>query len=230
MSRLTIKALTFDVFGTILDLTRSLTPVFRQFLSEHSSSLDAVQAWEQFRSRQRIEQYQDNLLMLGHCGYLQAVRRAFLYTLRRNGVAFTDEDIEDFIESWKELKPFKDAKEGLTKLKKKYRLVVLSNGEDWFLQHLTENQIDFEFDEVISVQRVGVFKPHPAVYRACAKVLSSEPSELMMVSSNSFDVMGARACGFQAAWVKRYDLPYEETVYKPTLIVKDFNELATELS
>lgn len=168
--------------------------------------------------------------MLGHCGYLQAVRRAFLYTLRRNGVTFTDEDIEDFIESWKELKPFKDTKEGLTKLKKKYQLVVLSNGEDWFLRHLAENQIDFEFDEIISVQRVGVFKPHPAVYRACAQILNSEPGELMMVSSNSFDVMGARASGFQAAWVKRYNLPYEETMHKPTLIVKDFHELATELS
>jgi 2-haloacid dehalogenase len=227
---MTIKALTFDVFGTVLDLAGSLTPVIERFLSEHGSSLDAVQAWEQFRTRQRIEQYQDNLLMLGHCGYLQAVRRAFLYTLRGNGVSFTDEDIERFIESWKELKPFEDAKEGLTKLREKYRLVVLSNGEDWFLRHLAENRINFEFDKIISVQTMGVFKPHPAVYRTCARILNSEPGELMMVSSNSFDVLGARACGFQAAWVKRYDLPYEETMYKPTLIVKDFHELATQLS
>lgn len=227
---MTIKALTFDVFGTVLDLAGSLTPVIERFLSEHGSSLDAVQAWEQFRTRQRIEQYQDNLLMLGHCGYLQAVRRAFLYTLRGNGVSFTDEDIERFIESWKELKPFEDAKEGLTKLREKYRLVVLSNGEDWFLRHLAENQINFEFDKIISVQTVGVFKPHPAVYRTCARILNSEPGELMMVSSNSFDVVGARACGFQAAWVKRYDLPYEENMHKPTLIVKDFHELTTQLS
>jgi 2-haloacid dehalogenase len=230
LPRLKIKTLTFDVFGTILNIAGSITPVIEQFLSEHDSSLDAVQVWKQFRTRQRIEQYQDNLLMLGHSGYLEAVRRAFLYTLRTNKITFTDEDIERFLESWKELKPFEDAEDGLTRLREKYQLVVLSNGEKWFLQHLAEKQIGFEFDKIISVQMVGVFKPHPAVYRTCARVLNSEPVELMMISSNSFDVMGARACGFQAAWVRRHDLPYEETTYRPTIIVRDFHELATSLS
>jgi 2-haloacid dehalogenase len=51
----------------------------------------------------------------------------------------------------------------------------------------------------------------------------------MMVSSNSFDVMGARACGFRGAWVERHGLPYEETTYRPDLVVKDFRELAATL-
>jgi len=168
--------------------------------------------------------------MLGHCGYLEAVRRAFLYVLRLNGTPFTHEEVDEFIESWKGLSPFEDAIEGLNQLKEQYRLVVLSNGEDWFLRHLAENQIRFQFDKIISVETVGVFKPHPAVYRTCARILDNEPRELMMVSSNSFDVMGARACGFQAAWIKRYNLPYEETLYKPTLEVKDFHELASTLT
>lgn len=229
MSGLGIKALTFDLFGTILDLTGSLTPVVRRFLQEHGSPLDPTQVWNQLRTRQRIEQYQDNLLMVGHGGYLEAVRRAFLYVLRLNAIPFTYKDVDDFLESWKDLTPFEDAVEGLRQLKERYQLVVLSNGEKWFLKHLVKNRVKFDFDKVISAQTVGVFKPHPAVYRACARILSSEPYELMMVSSNSFDVMGARACGFQAAWVKRYELPYEETPYKPTLVVKDFRELAVSL-
>lgn len=224
-----VKALTFDLFGTILDLSGSLTPVIQHFLLEHGSSLDPVQVWNQLRMRQRIEQYQDNLLMLGHCGYLEAVRRAFLYVLRLNSIPFTNGDIDSFIENWKDLIPFEDVLEGLDQLKRRYQLVILSNGEDWLLRHLVKNQVKFDFDRVVSAQSVGVFKPHPAVYRTCARTLGCEPYELMMVSSNSFDVMGARACGFQAAWVNRYGLPYEETPYKPTLIVEDFRELAVSL-
>jgi len=227
--RLKIKALTFDVFGTILDLSGSLTPTIHQILSSHDSTIDPASFWLQFRTRQRIEQYQDNLLMVGHCGYMEAVHRAFLYTLRLNKVPYTNEDVATFLDSWKNLQPFQDAVEGLKMLRDNYKLVILSNGEEWLLNHLVKNQIRFDFDKIISAQTAGAFKPHPAVYRTCARLLNSEPYELMMVSSNSFDVMGARACGFQAAWVNRYELPYEETPYRPTIIVKDFHELATHL-
>ena len=227
--RLKIKALTFDVFGTILNLSDSLTPTIQQILSNHGSTIDSASFWLQFRIRQRIEQYQDNLLMVGHCGYMEAVRRAFLYTLRLNKIPYTDEDVAVFLDSWKNLKPFKDVMEGLKMLRDNYKLVILSNGEEWLLNHLVKNQIRFDFDKIISAQTAGAFKPHPAVYRTCARLLNSEPYELMIVSSNSFDVMGARACGFQAAWVNRYELPYEETPYRPTIIVKDFHELATHL-
>ncbi|KON30317.1 haloacid dehalogenase [miscellaneous Crenarchaeota group-15 archaeon DG-45] len=226
----TPKALTFDLFGTILDLEGSLTPVIQRFLIGHGSSLEPTRLWRELRARQRIEQYQDNLLMLGHSGYLGAVRRAFRYVLNLNAIPFTDEEVQGFVESWKGLSPFEDAVEGLNRLRGRYRLVVLSNGEDWFLRHLLGERVGFEFDEVFSVERVGVFKPHPAVYRACARMLGREPHELMMVSSNTFDVMGARACGFQAAWVRRQELPYEETLLRPTLVVRDFLELSDSLS
>ncbi len=224
-----VKSLTFDVFGTILNLAGSMTPSIQRILSKHDVSLNAHQVWNQFRLRQRVEQYQDNLLMLGHSGYLAAVRRAILYVLRLNKIPFTQRDIDDYLEDWKRLTPFEDTLNGLTRLKAKYQLVVLSNGETWFLQHLAKNRIKFEFTKIISVQTVGVFKPHPAVYRAAARILKREPQEVMMISSNAFDVMGARACGFQAAWVKRQEEPYEETPYQPTLIVKDFRKLAAAL-
>ena len=217
------------MFGTILNLADSMTPSIRRILSKQGVSLDANQMWNQFRLRQRVEQYQDNLLMLGHSGYLAAVRRAIVHVFRLNKIPFAPQDIDDYIEDWKNLTPFEDALEGLTQLKEKYQLVVLSNGESWFLQHLAKNRIKFDFDQIISVQTVGVFKPHPAVYRTAVRILKSEPQEVMMISSNAFDVMGARSCGFQAAWVKRREGPYEETPYQPTLIVKDFRDLAAKL-
>jgi 2-haloacid dehalogenase len=85
------------------------------------------------------------------------------------------------------------------------------------------------FDDVISVNVMGVFKPHPAVYRRAAGILGLEMGECLMVSSNSFDVVGARACGFRGAYVNRYALPYEDTPYRPDVVVGDFTELADVL-
>lgn len=71
-----IKALTFDLFGTILDLGGSLIPHIAQFLKSKNAQISPARFWEQWRARQRIEQYQDNILMLGHSGYLETARRA----------------------------------------------------------------------------------------------------------------------------------------------------------
>lgn len=230
MSRFeSIRALTFDLFGTVLDLGGSLTPAIGRFLAEKGCSTDPAQFWQQWRYRQRIEQYQDSLVMLGHSGYLETARRAFVYVLRLNRVEPTTAEVEQFMRAWQQLKPFPDVVAALPRLASEFRLVALSNGDRSFLDHLVANRIKIDFDEVISVGVFGVFKPHPAVYRGAARILGLEPNEVMMVSSNSFDVMGARMCGNRGAFVNRYALPYEETPYVPDVTVKDFAELADAL-
>jgi 2-haloacid dehalogenase len=130
---------------------------------------------------------------------------------------------------WQQLEPFEDAVEGLNRLKGRYRLVGLSNGEQWFLEHLAKNRIRFDFDAIISVEKAEFFKPHPAVYRTAARILGVEPGEIMMVASHSFDIMGARACGFRGAYVNRYGLPFDETPFQPDLTLADFHQLADYL-
>ena len=225
-----VKALAFDVFGTVLDLGGSMTPPLARLLQEKGTRKAAAQLWAQWRHRQRIEQYQDTLLMLGHSGYLEAARRALVYTLWMNGVEATPAEVHQLMESWKDLLPYPDVAEGLRRLKGRYRLVALSNGDAWFLDHLVRNRIRFDFGGVISVDTVGVFKPHPAVYRRAAAIMELEPNQVMMVSSNSFDVLGARACAMRGAFVNREDLPYEDTRYLPDITVRDFSELADALA
>ena len=99
----------------------------------------------------------------------------------------------------------------------------------FFLAHLATNQVRWDFDDIISVDGAGAFKPHPSVYRRAAKILALEPGECLMVSANSFDVLGARACGFRAAFVNRRGLPYEDSLLQPDLIVRSFTELADAL-
>jgi len=227
--RLTIKALTFDLFGTVLDLGGSLTPFIANFLQDRETNLDPKRFWEQWRYRQRIEQYQDNIMMLGHSGYLETARRAFVYTLGLNGVPASREEVKEFMRAWQQLSPFPEVVPALERLKARYKLVALSNGEPQFLDHLVKNRIRWKFDEVISVQVVGAFKPHPGVYLRAAAILGLEVNECLMVSANSFDVMGARACGYRGAFVNRYSLPYEDTPYLPDMTVRNFTELADTL-
>ena len=76
---------------------------------------------------------------------------------------------------------------------------------------------------------VGKCKSHPSVYRFAAKKLGLEPGEIMMVASHAFDILGARHSGFRGAYVNRYDLPYDESEFKPDLTTKDFFELCSKL-
>jgi len=224
-----VKALTFDVFGTVLDLGTSLLPFISGFLKKKNAHVSPQKIWEDWRARQRIEQYQDTIMMLGHSGYLETSRRACVYTLALNGISASPEEVKELMTGWQRLSPFPEVRAALDRLKGRYRLVALSNGEPEYLAHLVKNRVQFEFHDTLSVNTVGAFKPHPAVYRRAALMLGLEVGQCMMVSANSFDVVGARACGFQAAFVNRYGSPYEDTPYKPRVVVRDFTELADAL-
>jgi 2-haloacid dehalogenase len=224
------KALTFDLFGTILDLGGSLTPFIKESLDARDVvDVSAAEFWEQWRYRQRIEQYQDTIMMLGHSGYLETVRRALHYTLGRNGIDASPDTVQEFMRGWQQLSPFPEVLSALARLQSRYQLVVLSNGDPEFLDYLVTERVAWDFDAVISVTSVGAFKPHPAVYRGAAGKLGLEVNECLMVSANSFDIMGARACGYRGAFVNRYNLPYEDTQFQPDVTVNDFTELADAL-
>ena len=108
-------------------------------------------------------------------------------------------------------------------------MVALSNGEQWYLERLLENNVPVDFDAIISVDQVGAFKPSPGIYRKAVQRLRCEPGEIMMVAAHAFDILGAQACGFRAAYVNRYQLPTEDSEYQPDIIVEDFVELAKRL-
>jgi 2-haloacid dehalogenase len=223
-----VKALTFDLFGTVLDLTGSLHPSIQKFLEGKSSGLTSEQMWAQWRDRQRLEQFRDTMMMLGHCGYLEAVRRALIYTLRHNCISYSADEVEELMAAWQQLNPFPEVEAALARLRDRFTLVVLSNGEPDYLDFLVKERCPFGFNKVISVNEAGAFKPHPGVYRRAAQILGSEPGELMMVSAHPFDVAGARACGYQGAFVNRYGFPDDDR-FPPNLEVDSFTALADAL-
>ena len=224
-----VKYLTFDIFGTVMDLMGSLAGPAGDFLAANGSNMTGQAFYADWRERQRIEQYQDNLLMLGHSGYLETCRRAFVYCLKKHNVSYTADAVQAFMKVYMGLQPYADAIEGLRSLSSRYKLVALSNGEQWYLEKLLGNNVPVEFDAIISVDQVGAFKPAPGIYRKAVQRLGCEPGEIMMVAAHAFDILGAQACGFKAAYVNRYKLPTEDSDYQPDIIVNNFVELAERL-
>ena len=222
-------ALTFDLFGTILDLGGSLKPAIAELLEREAPSRAPESFWDQWRARQRLEQYQDTIMMVGHAGYLETVRRALHYVFRLNSLEPTEQRIKELMSAWQGLSPFPEVVPALERLHERYRLVVLSNGDPHYLDHLVENRVQFPFDDVISATGNGAFKPHPGVYRRAAHLLDLEVNQCLMVSANAFDCVGARACGFQAVYVDRYKMPVEDSPFQPALTVDDFTQLADAL-
>lgn len=227
------KALTFDLFGTVLDLGGSLTPFIEDFIRGRGADDEVTAAgfWADLRHRQRIEQYQDSLFELGHSGYLETAQKAFVYIARLHDLDPSEDEVHAFMQGWQQLSPFADCLPALHRMSHRFKLVAFSNGNPWFLEHLVKQRIKYEFDDVISVEDVGAFKPHPGVYRNAARRLDMEPGELIMVSANSYDVLGARTCGLRGIYVNRYKLPYEDTDtrYEPDLTVPDFTAMADHL-
>tara|TARA_B100000749_G_C18398947_1_gene453819 strand:+ start:90 stop:818 length:729 start_codon:yes stop_codon:yes gene_type:complete len=228
-----IQAITFDLFGTIFDLKSTLIDSITMYLSLQpvsDSTPTPDNFWAIWRERQRIEQFQDSLLMAGHSGYLETARKALLYTLRYYSISFTDSEVNTLMDKWQNLQMFPDVIAELPKLHSLYKLVVLSNGDKWFLNHLVKDCIKFEFDAVISVDDVGFFKPHPTVYLHASKQIQIEPEYILMVSSNRFDITGARSAGYQAALIDRYYLPQDESAFQPNIIVENFQQLSKQLA
>jgi 2-haloacid dehalogenase len=224
-----VDTLTFDVFSTILDPSSSLISAATRFVQSKGLETDVEAFCAKWLARQRIEQLQESMMMTGHTGYVEASRRALVYTLRGEGIEFTDAELTEVLKLWWELSPFEDSVEALGRLKERYRLAILSNGDVDLLAHLVSERIGVRFDAVVSVQQAGAFKPHPAVYRTAARVLDSEPHRMMMVTAHSIDIMGARACGYRGAWVNRGRLPFDETAYRPDITTDDLAGLASSL-
>jgi 2-haloacid dehalogenase len=221
-----VKALTFDVFGTVLDLGGSLVPFIEKFFEKNGIQQSPEAFWNKWRERQRLEQYQDSLLMIGHTGYLGTSRKALIYTLENEKIEVPDEEVDELMAAWQELRPFPDVMDPLKRLEKRFKLVAVSNGDPDFLDHVIKNRIQWKFFHSFSVTKVGRFKPHPTVYRAAALELGLEPEECCMISAHPFDIIGSRLSGYRAVYVNRYNSPLKGAPVKPDAIVANFPELA----
>lgn len=224
-----LRVLSFDLYGTVVDMQSGLTEVVTPFLKEkgwHGRPGALVTWWRRTHFENSMI---DSLIDKGHTPYREIGQRALAYTLKRADIPHTREEIEYLVARIEKLRPFPDVVEALAILKKKFKIAILSNGDRDMLEN-AKPSLGIEFDEVISVEEAGYFKPHFATYRTAVEILKTEPSEIMHVANHPFDCVGAKAFGMRAAYVNRRQRPFGETPYSPDLVVRDFRELVEKLS
>ena len=225
-----IRALVFDQYGTIVDMQKGLTEAAAPFLEDKGWDGEAHRFVTWWRRTHYENSMIDALCDRGHTSYRQIGHRAVSYVMDRCGISYVQEEVEWLVSQIEKLKPFPDVVAALEKLRARgYKLVILSNGDRDMLR-AARPHIGFAFDEVISVQEAGYFKPHWATYASAEDIVGEERTSLMFVANHAFDCIGAKSYGMRTAFIDRRKRPFGETPHQPDLIVSDFAELAHQLT
>jgi 2-haloacid dehalogenase len=200
----TPRALTFDVFGTVVDWRSSVIRQLREFGARHGAETD----WESFADDWRYEGYIGGMqkVRAGQLPFQTAGslhRRKLDALLVERGIAgIPDSEVAELNLAWHRLDPWPDSVEGLKRLKTKFIVSTLSNGEVRLLVDMAK-YAGLAWDCILSAELTGAFKPDPSCYLNAAKFLGLEPGEVMMVAAHKGDLKAAQAAGLQAAYVPR---------------------------
>ena len=133
----------------------------------------------------------------------------------------------ELLNLYKILSPYKEVSETLKALKeKKFKLAILSNGTSSLLNELVKsNNLNNLFDDIFSIEEVGVYKPDSKVYDIPIKKYKIKKDEIAFLSANTWDVSGGGNYGYQAIWVNRNNNIFDNLDYKPTNEIKSLKEL-----
>ena len=226
-----VKALTFDVFGTVVDWYSSIVAEGEKFGDTHGIDID----WAQFALKWRAGYGPAmNKVRHGELAWqnIDALHRLILDGLLNeyNIADLSEADKDHLNRVWHRLKPWPDAVSGLTRLREKYVIATLSNGNVALLTNMAKFG-GLPWDCILSAELTGHYKPDPEVYETAAALLGLSPSEVMMVAAHPGDLRASQAVGFQTALVPR---PLEHgpgriqevTAHPSDLVANDFNELA----
>lgn len=225
-----VRAITFDMYGTLLDLEASFAPGFAEFLKAKGfpgSARDVVHDWE---AAYLHESNVDSLLGRPRTPF-EVVRRLTLSQLFfKLKIEHTKDDIETLVTTQATPALFPDVKENLARLKGRYQMAVLSNGDLSSLDRVV-SELGIPVDRSISAEQAGYYKPHPGVYQHAIKELELPGGQVLHVAAHAWDIRGARTAGMAGAYINRYGIPYIDAEgSQADLEVPGLAELAEHLS
>jgi 2-haloacid dehalogenase len=223
-----LRALTFDVFGTLLDWRSTVARAF----VDSGLEADPGELADDWRTRalaatQEVNQYQRPWATFDE---LHEVTLREL--LDKRGLELANEGRAALVRAWHELDPWPGVPAGLASLRRDRVVAALSNGNMALLVDLVRHG-DLRFDCLLSAELAQVYKPEAEVYLTGVRLLGLEPSEVMMVAAHPMDLDGARGAGLRTALIDRPleygpDSPAREDP-EADLAVKDLEELARSL-
>jgi 2-haloacid dehalogenase len=230
-----LKALVFDVFGTVVDWRSSVADEVRRLAARKRATIDAEKFADAWRAGYAPSM---NRVRSGELPWtrLDDLHRMTLdRILGEFNLALTEPEKQELNRAWHRLKPWPDAAAGLVRLKKTFVIAPLSNGNIALMTNLARHG-GLPWDCVLGAELVRHYKPDPEVYRSAADFLGLQRDEVMMVAAHLGDLRAAKREGLRTAFVTR-PLEYGPTG-KPDLApdasvdlsAKDFADLASRLN
>ncbi|MFM1978710.1 MAG: hypothetical protein RLZZ151_1225 [Pseudomonadota bacterium] len=226
------KILAFDVFGTVVDWHGSIAAEAKR-LGLQVDANEFATAWRngykpamaRVRSGDLPWTKIDDL----HRMILDEILKTF------NITSLSESQVKDLNLIWHRLNPWLDTVEGLTRLKSKFTIVTLSNGNLGLLADMAKNAA-LPWDLILSAEVFRHYKPDPETYLGVAEIFNVSPEEVMLVAAHKDDLVAANACGLQTAFIERplefgphitrADLHREEFI---SYHAQDLNDLADQL-
>ena len=213
-----IKAIIFDAYGTLFDVN-----------SAAEKCKDKIGAkWEGFSNYWRTTQLEYTWLrslMNRHKDFWQITEDSLDKSMKAFNIDPSMRN--ELLNLYKILSPFKEVPEVLKALKEKnYKLAILSNGTPTLLNELVKsNNLEKIFDDLFSIEQVGIYKPNSKVYDMPIKKYQIQKNEVVFLSANTWDVSGAGNYGYNSIWVNRNKNIFDKLDYLPKNIIKDLNQL-----
>ena len=229
------KALLFDVFGTVVDWRGSIIAEGQAFGRARGLDVD----WAAFADGWRAK-YQPAMQRVrdGQIGWvkLDELQRQNLDELLEEMAitCLTRDEIDHWNRVWHRLNAWPDAVEGLTKLKNKFILATLSNGNVALIVNMAKHA-GLPWDAVLGAEVAGHYKPQPEAYLKTAQILALAPEDCLMVAAHNSDLVAAGSCGLGTAFVSRpREFGMGQTADKDAendyhYVARDFLDLADQL-
>ena len=213
-----VKAIIFDAYGTLFDVN-----------SAAEKCKDKIgDKWEGFANFWRTTQLEYTWLrslMKRHKDFWQVTEDSLEKSM--NAYKIDKAMKNELLNLYKALNTFPEVKDVLNKLKEKnYKLAILSNGTPSLLKELVKsNDLDNIFDDIFSIEEVGIYKPDAKVYDMPIKKYKIQKEEVVFLSANTWDISGGGNYGYSSIWVNRNNSIFDNLDYKPKEEVKNLNQL-----
>jgi len=213
-----IKAIVFDAYGTLFDIN-SAAEKCKDKIGDN---------WAGFASYWRMTQLEYTWLrslMKRHKDFWKVTEESLDKSMKAFKIDSSMKN--ELLNLYKILSTFPEVKDVLKKLKeKKYKLAILSNGTPALLNELIKsNNLDNVFDDLFSIEEVGIYKPDEKVYDLPIKKYQIKKEEIAFLSANTWDVSGGGNYGYNAIWVNRNNSIFDNLDYKPKNEITNLTQL-----
>ena len=213
-----IKAIIFDAYGTLFDVNSAAEKCKGKIGDK----------WEDFANYWRTTQLEYTWLrslMNRHKDFWKITEDSLDKSMKFFKIDNSMRN--DLLDLYKVLSPFSEVKETLNKLKKKdFKLAILSNGTPSLLENLVKNNnLENIFDDIFSVEEVGIFKPDSKVYELPVNKYNIKKDEILFLSANTWDVSGGGNYGYNSVWVNRNKNIFDNLDYQPLDEIHNLSEL-----